>query len=290
MIKLNFTADPSMPVDKEEGLPGKPAGHAALTLLLRAGRITRLLPRVRAFYKLRGMYQRFLPKNFLARSVFDGDLLFDLDLGSNLGLFLWHYPDFYEKEAIEAFCSLMKPGCVVLDVGANVGLYTLLAAKRGARVFAVEADPLNIIMLRHHVRLNRLESRVTILEMAAMDFEQTVPLFRNLENMGESNILERGIPSGAVAGKSIDSLDLPPLDVCKMDIEGAELMALRGMLRTLAKSPQLKLFVEYAEAFPDSHDLLQYLRKKFAKLQVLESPEVDPNGKVPPYCNILAQN
>lgn len=70
------------------------AGHAGLKLLLRAGRITRLLPRVRGFYKLRGFYQRTLPKNFLVRTKFDRDLKLDLHLTDNLGLFLWHYPDF----------------------------------------------------------------------------------------------------------------------------------------------------------------------------------------------------
>ncbi len=258
-------------------------------MLLRAGQITRFLPREKGFYKLRGFYQRFLPKEFRARETIDGDLLLDLNLSDNLGLYLWHFPDLYEKREIEIFCSLVTPGCVVLDVGANVGLYTLLAAKRGARVFAIEADPMNAAMLRHHLKLNRLEDRVTVFEMAATETEETVSLYRSLPNMGESNIIEKGDSVGSVPGKPIDSLNLPSVDICKMDIEGAELMALHGMRRTLQRSPQLKLFVEYAEAFRGSKALLEYLRTSFSRLEILESPQTDPRREIPSFCNLLAQ-
>lgn len=265
------------------------AVRAGLTLLLRAGRLTRLLPRVRAFYKLRGLYQKVLPDDFLVRTKFDGDLLFDLDLRHNLGLFLWHYPDFYEKEEIEAFCAIVTPGCVVLDVGANVGLYTVLAAKRGAKVFAIEADPLNATMLRHHVKLNGFEDRVTILEIAATEMQKPVSLYRNPQNLGESNIIKKGQLSGAVEGRTIDSLNLPPVDICKMDIEGAEFLALQGMQRTLKRSPHLKLFVEYAEAFGGSEALLSFLRANFSTLQVLEKYATGMSEEIPPFCNILAR-
>jgi FkbM family methyltransferase len=263
-------------------------GNAALTLLLRAGQITRLLPRVRGFYKIRDFYRRVLPADLLVRTKFDKDLVFEVRLTDNVGILLWHYPDFYEKHEVDAFCSFIKPGTVVLDVGANLGLYTLLAAKRGARVFAVEADPLNAEMLRRNLRINGLEEKVTIFQMAATDTEQKVSLHRNRLNMGESNILNSGIFVGDIEGRPIDSLNLPPVDVCKMDIEGAEFMALKGMRRTAQRSPDLKLFVEYAEVFPDSKELLSYLRLNFATLRILETPETDPNGKLPEYCNILA--
>ena len=143
-------------------------------------------------------------------------------------------------------------------------------------------------MLRHNVALNRLEKQVTIIEMAAIDTEKAVPLYRSLVNMGESNILQKGLLSGSVQGRTIDSLNLPPVDVCKMDIEGSEFLALQGMQRTLAHSPQIKLFVEYAEVFRDSQALLQYLRTSFTTLRVMEAPQSDPWDQVPPFCNIFA--
>jgi FkbM family methyltransferase len=263
-------------------------GWSCLTLVLRAGRITRFLPTAKGFFTLQRLYRRFLPAGFMVRTKLEGKLFFDLDLKDDLGLYLWNYPDFYEKEEIEAFCSFITPGSVVLDVGANFGLYTVLAAKRGAQVFAIEPDPRNVSMLRHNVNLNRLEKQVTIVEMAATETEKAVPLYRSLVNMGESNILQKGLLSGSVKGRTIDSLNLPPVDVCKMDIEGSEFLALQGMQRTLKRSPQIKLFIEYAEVFPDSQPLLQYLRTNFTTLRVMEAPQSDPWHQVPSFCNIFA--
>jgi FkbM family methyltransferase len=263
-------------------------GGACLTLVLRAGRITRFLPTPKGFFKLQRLYRRFLPAGFLVRTKLEGSLIFDLDLKDDLGLYLWNYPDFYEKEEIEAFCSFIRPESVVLDVGANFGLYTVLAAKRGARVFAIEPDPRNARMLQHNVSLNRLEKQVTIFEMAATETEKTVPLYRSLVNMGESNIVQKGLLAGTVQGRTLDSLNLPPVDVCKMDIEGSEFLALQGMQRTLERSPQIKLFVEYAEVFRDSQALLEYLRLNFTTLRVMEAPQMDPRDKVPAFCNIFA--
>src|SRR5215467_13168081 len=127
--------------------PSRKAGHGFLRLMLRAGRITRFFPKAKGFFKLQRFYRRILPPGLLVRTRLEENLLFDLDLREDLGLYLWNYPNFYEKEERDAFCSLITPGTVVLDVGANLGLYTVLAAKRGARVFAIEPDPRNAAML-----------------------------------------------------------------------------------------------------------------------------------------------
>jgi FkbM family methyltransferase len=219
---------------------------------------------------------------------FDGGIVLDVDVRENTGISLWHFPHLYEKESREAFCAAIRPGVTVLDVGANIGLYTLLAAKRGARVYAVEADPLNAAVLRHHVEINGFREQVTVFEMAATDGQRTVPLFRNPLNLGESNICSRGEPCGTVPGRMLDSLDLRPIDVCKMDIEGAELMALTGMQATLARSPDLTLLVEYAEQHGSGEPLISFLRAHFASLKALDAAQPAAPGSIPPFCNILA--
>ena len=267
---------------------GRSLSRAALALLLRAGRITRYTGRWKGHNTLLRLYRKYLPADLKLRiNNFDGDLKFDVNMRGNLDICLWHFPELYEKEERELFCSLLKPGCTVLDVGAHIGFYTLLAAKRGARVFAVEADPDNAALLRHHVKINGFDDRVSVFEMAATECAREVPLYRHAYNQGGSNIIERGQPAGVVQGKTLDSLDLPPIDICKMDIEGAELLALRGMERTLERSPHIKLLVEYAEVFPNSQALLGHLRTHFSTLKIIEAPEADPHGDIPDFCNFF---
>jgi FkbM family methyltransferase len=262
--------------------------RAALSLLLRPARITKYTGRWKGHNTLLRLYRKYLPPDVKFRvNNFDGDLKFDVNMRGDLDICLWHFPELYEKEQREVFCSLIRPGCTVLDVGANIGLYTLLAAKRGARVFSVEADPGNAATLRHHVEINGFSDRVTIFEMAATERAKQVSLYRHAYNPGASNIIERGMPAGTVPGRTLDSLDLPPIDICKMDIEGAEIMALMGMQHTLERSPGLKLFVEYAEVFPNSQALLRYLRTHFSTLKILEAPEMDPHGDIPDFCNFF---
>ena len=202
-----------------------------LEAILRLGSVTKYLPYFRGIGVFQRFYQFMLPKGEMRLSVndFDRDLkIGDLDVRETSGINIWHRPVFYNKNQRKLFCDAIRPGCVVLDVGANIGVYTLLAAKRGARVFAIEADPRNLEMLRRNIRLNGLDDRVTVFPIAAGSEEGTVTLFRFKGNSGHSNLFS-GTDPVQVPCKTIDSLDLPPIDVCKMDIEGSELSALKGM-------------------------------------------------------------
>src|SRR5947208_15384789 len=112
--------------------------RAAIALLLRPGRITKYTESWKGHNTLLRLYRKYLPPDLKLRvSDFDGNLKFDVNMRGNVDICLWHFPELYEKEQRELFCSLIKPGCTVLDVGAHIGFYTLLAAKRGARVFSV---------------------------------------------------------------------------------------------------------------------------------------------------------
>jgi FkbM family methyltransferase len=153
----------------------------------------------------------------------------------------------------------------------------------------VEADPVNAALLRHHVKINGFADRVTVFEMAATECTKEVVLYRHAFNQGESNIIENGRPFGAVHGKALDSLNLPPIDICKMDVEGAELMALQGMEQTLKRSPHIKLMVEYAQHLGAGEALLNYLRSNFSSVRVIEQNGLAATGDIPPFCNLIAE-
>ena len=273
------------------------AGGKILHDVLRCGRFTKYLPYVRGLGVLRGFYELVLPKGELQLRVddFDDDLKMDVDVREIIGINVWHRPEFFERHERRVFCAAITPGSVVLDVGANVGIYTLLAAKRGARVFAVEADPQNVERLRNHVRLNGFDDRVMILHMAASDKDGPLTLFRSPGNSGHSNLFE-GVESVLIPGKTIDSLELPPIDVCKMDIEGAEMTALSGMQDTISRSPKMSLLVEYNTSLGQTNGMMEFICEHFQSVYAIRKPPFAAKGPLSPtqkprtFCNLWASN
>jgi len=136
----------------------------------------------------------------------------------------------YEQEKQRLISRAVQPGSVFYDIGANVGFYTLLGSLLvgKGKVFAFEPVPRNLSYLRQHLRLNRIEN-VEVLELALSDKDET-SLFE-LEETGAMGRLS-GKGNFTVQSAALDSLlqggkILPP-NYIKMDIEGAELLALRG--------------------------------------------------------------
>jgi FkbM family methyltransferase len=259
--------------------------------MIRLTRATRFLPTARGTTRLirlsRLLSRPFSQPRELHRIAnFDGDLQLDVDPWETMGEAFWYIPQLWEKQERKLFCSAITPGCNVLDVGAHIGAYTLLAAKRGARVFSIEADPMNAARLRFHLELNALGQHVTVFEMAALDRESTALLLRNPSNSGNSRI--DGTGDVATPGRTIDSLGLPSIELCKMDIEGSELAALRGMQETLARSPRMKLLIEY-RFLSDKAALFSFLHSHFAHVAVAGAAEL--NGNAPTSdCNLWCWN
>jgi FkbM family methyltransferase len=136
----------------------------------------------------------------------------------------------FEHEKQRQIANELRPGDVFYDLGANVGLYTLLAARRVAAgsVFAFEPLPRNIEYLRKHLKLNRV-SNAELLELAVCDVVG-IASFQEAESSSMGRLGGGG--STRVRTATLDSLLLQkkilPPSLIKIDIEGAELLALKG--------------------------------------------------------------
>ena len=173
-----------------------------------------------------------------------GRRAFTLPAGVTLTLDPAVYPDIlmafglYEKSVLRVIHRELSPGDVVIDGGANIGYVTLHAAKWGAHVHAFEPHTGNRARLSEHLRTNELADRVTVYPNASADRAQTLSLSDGGENHGEASLFgEGGQPVEAVA---LDELlpDLTPR-LIKLDIEGAELIALKGMLGIIRRARPL---------------------------------------------------
>lgn len=140
----------------------------------------------------------------------------------------------------------LKPGDHFIDVGANVGYYTLLASHlvgEAGQVWSVEASPTTYRDLDQNIRRNGLRN-VRSFNVAAADRRGALPFFLGPpENRGESNLFGRlGFTEEAmVEAWPLDELlageDLGRMRVIKVDVEGAEDLVVAGMPQTLARLP-----------------------------------------------------
>ncbi|MFM7610908.1 MAG: FkbM family methyltransferase, partial [Alphaproteobacteria bacterium] len=163
------------------------------------------------------------------------------------------YGEFSELEA-QPFSSLIKPGMLVVEVGANIGAHTVHLAQlvgENGGVVAFEAQRVIFQMLCANLALNGLENTdAKCLAVGAAPGEITVPRvdYRSGGNVG-------GISLGAGDGDvvemiALDNLMLPACHMIKIDVEGMEKPVLDGARQTIARFRPL-LYVE--DDRPDKH-------------------------------------
>jgi FkbM family methyltransferase len=131
----------------------------------------------------------------------------------------------------------IRPGDVVLDVGAGIGTEALPFSRMvgdSGRVIAVEAHPTTYAKLERVCRANNLRN-VEAIHAAVMDSEGTVKITDlQAESYLENKIGSEGVPVAAITIPAlVAKLRLDRIDFLKMNIEGAELPALRGALEVL---------------------------------------------------------
>jgi FkbM family methyltransferase len=156
----------------------------------------------------------------------------------------------WNAEEYGAFKPEVAAGGVVLDVGANLGAYTLLFGQwvgAEGRVFAFEPAPESRRGLERHVALNGLRDRIEV-RPEAMAAAPGVARFRAAGPQGDNRIVDSDAGGIEVRTTSVDAFcrgrNLRP-DFIKVDVEGAELDVLKGARDTIAAAgPALGLYIE----------------------------------------------
>jgi FkbM family methyltransferase len=166
----------------------------------------------------------------------------------------------YEPDLQRAIQELVQSGQTAYDVGANVGYVTLLLARQVGRqgaVIAFEPFPANVERLKQNLSAHADLARMEVVAAAVVEAAQTVSFL-----VGASDDTGRVVASAAeapspgnllaVRGVALDELvfeqGYPPPQVVKIDIEGGEVAALRGMRRLLHQVRPLVLLETHTQA------------------------------------------
>jgi FkbM family methyltransferase len=165
----------------------------------------------------------------------------------------------WEPAVTNWFKSTLKAGDVFVDIGANIGYFSLLASRlvgpQGA-VVAVEAHPRTAELLRRNIIANRVGAvtwhRAAWSHSELLKFHMRSNFASNsstgsldsdsLEELGDLEEVTE------VQGIAVDDLlgQMHKVDVIKIDVEGAELRVLRGLTRTIAANPDITVLFEWS--------------------------------------------
>jgi FkbM family methyltransferase len=174
-----------------------------------------------------------------------------------------------ELEMLKTFQKYLKPGDILIDIGANFGLHTLYAAKllkNQGHVFAFEPVASNLNLLEKHIALNDLNGSVTVVPKAVSNSqEKFTSFYLSSEEMtvtASLNQTEENLLKIEVENTRLDdyweSIDLP-IKLIKVDVEGAELEVLRGAEKVLKKWHPILVIEVHGFALPDFGSTIQDL-------------------------------
>ncbi len=181
---------------------------------------------------------------------------------------------YYEKPLADMIKKILQPGNVFLDIGANIGYFSLLAANSEPTSKIISFEPVKNLFqkLEENVSLNDLKN-ITTLNVAIGEINGEKELFISAaDNLGMSSFQQPENYSGKKENVKIISIDswfrtarLSKVDLIKLDVEGSELAALKGMQGVLQNFKPLVI----AEINPETlglftltpADIFDYLNK-----------------------------
>ncbi len=176
--------------------------------------------------------------------------------------------------------AILRPGDVFVDVGANVGYFSLLAATcvgANGSVIALEPEPRNIALLRMNLASTCCLD-VSVLELAAYSAEGWMSLRTNEANRGDHKLAPAGQTDLPVRCVRLDDVLQGVVDVVKIDTQGFDHDVIEGLAATIDMNPHIVIVSELSlrELFARGVDALAVL-EGYADLD-LECSVLDARG------------
>jgi FkbM family methyltransferase len=216
-------------------------------------RTMRSFPNMRGFGVLSNKINSLLLKSgcsplVLAQMKLDYEMLIDMrSFTESYAL----YSGEYDTQKIRFLMALMQRDSVFVDVGANVGFYTVPLAKKastvGGKVYAFEPHPSNFSRLEHNINVNKMEKYVNSINVGLSVSSGKAELtlredFAHGSDTGNAAIYinddDQAYPTVKIPLRSLDSMygnDIHRIDIIKLDIEGHEDMFMKGAVNAVGQ-------------------------------------------------------
>lgn len=213
----------------------------------------------------------FFKKKYI---MINGDILY-LDKFDSLGLSLNGDYETKERDFIKPH---IKSTDIVIDIGANIGYYTVFFSRLASKVYAFEPDPTNFQILSRNIKENKI-TNVILEQKAVSNKSGGINLRINKLNTAGHRISKQATKNSIPIQSVVLDDYIKKADFIKMDIEGAETLALMGM-KNLLSNPNLKMLIEYNPIGLDNFgfDRMAYLfllAKHFTIIDVSEGKTIN---------------
>lgn len=198
----------------------------------------------------------------------------------------------YEPYETELMLRQVKKGDVVIDVGANIGYYTVLLAKKvgkKGKVYAFEPDSVNFAILEKNIKANKLKNVVAMKVAVGSKNEEKV-LYKSEENLGDHRLYETLRPSGtsldreAIKIIKLDDFIKEPsvakamegrgVDLIKIDTQGWEPEVVEGAKRIIERDKPIMFFeyspASYKVAKLNGKKMIEFLEKIYKKIFLID--------------------
>jgi FkbM family methyltransferase len=242
-----------------------------------AGRIFTAFFRISALRVASATFRNLDAKTLMTRRFYGALLHIDVSR-SNAQQLLWLQGRRYIKER-NLIAAIVKPGYIIVDIGANIGYYALMFAHhtgpRG-RIVCLEPEPANLRELHANIDNNRLNELVTVKPWAAGDYDGDLQFAPGLNGQPS--------PDGSMTVHvvKVDSLQLPHVDMLKIDVEGYEGAVLNGAIKVIKRNKPA-IFLELHSALLTHHshrDIINFLTAEYGSVRAFRVRQLSPLMKV----------
>jgi FkbM family methyltransferase len=181
-----------------------------------------------------------------------------------IGRFINHY-GFWEAHLWAIYSKLILPDDIILDAGANIGFHAVQFAKLGKKVYAYDPQPLVFNLLCANILFNEVTDKIEQYRLGLSDTPGTIkmqPLSQFDEKNGCHNFGGRGLTKEDDGEEVVELVTFDKdVDVIKIDIQGSEIYAFRGMEQMLDRCEPWIMFENY-EGQENDELVLDFLLNK----------------------------